>query len=157
MRPVYQSRIIEVFDASLGQVGDEHLSTPDARIQQHIKFRVGKLLVKCRARFGNDARRQLDMLLTNSGRKRNIIVLEDLTLPHDPIQKRDQRSSRGKVTLPHESVVCIKRIKRCVLFPLIIDTHSPYGAIDMMIDERVDRYAMVFIDFFCEITTLQLG
>src|SRR5438445_13814067 len=81
------------------------------------------------------------MLLTNSGRKGNIIVLEDLTLPHDPIQKRDQRTSRGKVTLPHESVVCIKRIKRCVLFPLIIDTHSPDGAIDMMIDERVDRVA----------------
>jgi len=44
-----------------------------------------------------------------------------------------------------------------VLFPLIIDTHSSDGAIDMMIDERVDRYAMVFIDFFGEITTLQLG
>src|SRR5439155_9589566 len=109
VRPVYQSRIIEVFDASLGQVGDEPLPTPDARIQQHIKFRVGKLLVKCHARFGNDARREVDMLLTNSGRKGNIIVLEDLTLPHDPIQKRDQGSSRGKVTLPHESVVCIKR------------------------------------------------
>jgi len=64
VRPVYETRIIEVFDTSLGQVGDETLPTSDAGIQQHIEFRVGELLVKSRASLCNDARRESDMLLS---------------------------------------------------------------------------------------------
>src|SRR6266566_2911240 len=67
--PVYETRIIEVFDASLGQVGNHGLAVSDAGIQQHIEFRAGKLLGKSIACFCNDARCESDMLLTNADRK----------------------------------------------------------------------------------------
>ena len=69
LRPVYKMRIIEVFDASLGQVGNELLPTFGARIHQHIEFRAGKLLVKSLVCCSNDARRESDMLLTIPERK----------------------------------------------------------------------------------------
>ena len=38
-----------------------------------------------------------------------------------------------------------------------MDPHGPDGAIDVMIDERVDRDSTVFRDIFWEISPLQLG
>ena len=60
---------MEIFDARRGQIGDEVVPMSDAGINKHIEFSVGKLLVKSHACFGNDACRELDMLLRILGGK----------------------------------------------------------------------------------------